>query len=73
LLIYADALARGRRYKNDYCQKIFNEFHARISWRLLDHEQPPLPLPDYNPDKVPEEEEVCKRKQIDQLDAVSKS
>ncbi|KAJ7065911.1 hypothetical protein B0H15DRAFT_807672 [Mycena belliarum] len=46
---YTDALERGWRAERDYLQVVCNEFHARISWRLLDHEEPELPLPVYDP------------------------
>ncbi|KAJ7017139.1 hypothetical protein C8F04DRAFT_1279934 [Mycena alexandri] len=46
---YADALERGWRAERDYLQKVCNEYHACISWRLADHEEPALPLPVYDP------------------------
>lgn len=46
---YADALSRGWRAERDYMQKVCNEYHARISWHLKDHEEPKLPLPSYDP------------------------
>ncbi|KAJ7886949.1 hypothetical protein B0H13DRAFT_1889088 [Mycena leptocephala] len=46
---YADALERGWRAEHDYLQSVCNEFHARIDWRLEDHEEPVLPLPEYDP------------------------
>ncbi|KAJ6489345.1 hypothetical protein C8R47DRAFT_1215692 [Mycena vitilis] len=46
---YADALERGWRAERDYLQGVCNEFHARIDWRLADHEEPVLPLKDFNP------------------------
>ncbi|KAJ6523681.1 hypothetical protein DFH09DRAFT_1329919 [Mycena vulgaris] len=42
---YTDALQLGWREERDKLQEICNEFHARISWRLADHEEPELPLP----------------------------
>ncbi|KAJ7770414.1 hypothetical protein B0H16DRAFT_1451897 [Mycena metata] len=53
---YADALDCSWRAERDYLQSVCNEFHARVSWRLADHEEPELPLPDYDPKKVVEEE-----------------
>ncbi|KAJ7632084.1 hypothetical protein B0H17DRAFT_1217557 [Mycena rosella] len=53
---YADALARGWRAERNYWQKVCNEFHGRISWRLRDHEEPELPLPAYDLFVVPPEE-----------------
>ncbi|KAJ7615075.1 hypothetical protein DFH06DRAFT_1013683 [Mycena polygramma] len=45
---YTDALERGWRAERDYLQKVCNEYHAKISWRLGDTEEPSLPLPDYD-------------------------
>jgi hypothetical protein len=55
---YADALQRGWRAERDYLQKVCNEFHGRISWRLQDHEEPDLPLPAYDPFAPPVAEEL---------------
>ncbi|KAJ7018725.1 hypothetical protein C8F04DRAFT_1277241 [Mycena alexandri] len=46
---YGDALERGWRAEREYHQRVCNEFHAKISWELLDHEEPNLPLPEYDP------------------------
>ncbi|KAJ7126587.1 hypothetical protein C8R43DRAFT_958075 [Mycena crocata] len=47
---YADAV-ENRRWRDERAalETIVNEFHARISWRLADHEEPELPLPEYDP------------------------
>lgn len=50
---YTDALERGWAHERDYCAKVFNHYHAVIDWRLEDHEEPSLPLPDYNPSHPP--------------------
>ncbi|KAJ7684876.1 hypothetical protein DFH06DRAFT_1313254 [Mycena polygramma] len=55
---YADALERGWRAERDYLQSVCNEFHARIDWRLADHEEPELPLAEYDPFKTVEADEV---------------
>jgi hypothetical protein len=74
---YTDALERCWRDERDYLQLVCNEFHARISWRLEDHEEPNLPLPEYDPkapvvaDSVDEEEMKLKRERITMLNAVS--
>ncbi|KAJ7615784.1 hypothetical protein DFH06DRAFT_1343554 [Mycena polygramma] len=71
---YTDALERGWRSEREYLQAICNEFHARITWRLADHEEPELPLPPYDPKAQPppetldEEETKEKRKRIKVLD-----
>ncbi len=75
--VYGDALERGWRAERDALQAICNEFHAKVSWRLEDHEEPSLPLPDYDPlgmeptEELSEEDEVAKRKRVDVLNAVS--
>ncbi|KAJ6450342.1 hypothetical protein C8R47DRAFT_1230303 [Mycena vitilis] len=53
---YADALERGWRAERDYLQAVCNEFHAKIDWRLADHEEPELPLKEYNPFETVEAE-----------------
>ncbi|KAJ7635974.1 hypothetical protein DFH06DRAFT_1336124 [Mycena polygramma] len=55
---YADALERSWRDEREYLQRICNEYHARISWRLSDQEQPDLPLPSYDPHAPPKVEEL---------------
>ncbi|KAJ6458986.1 hypothetical protein C8R45DRAFT_1031174 [Mycena sanguinolenta] len=71
---YSDALERGWCAERECLQKICNEFHAKIDWRLPDHEEPQLPLPDYDPlvEEIEEElseEEVAKRAHIAVLNA----
>ncbi|KAJ7707284.1 hypothetical protein B0H16DRAFT_1746505 [Mycena metata] len=46
---YGDALERGWRAEREYLQRVCNEFHAKISWELQDHEEPELPLVAYDP------------------------
>lgn len=73
---YADALERGWRAERECLQGICNEYHAKVSWKLADHEEPPLPLQDYVPetyvDVEPEDEDerVAKRSRIKELDLV---
>ncbi|KAJ6480180.1 hypothetical protein C8R45DRAFT_1100768 [Mycena sanguinolenta] len=72
---YTDALERGWRAERDYVQHVCNEFHARISWRIRDDEEPELPLPEYNqfaPPKVEtvdDEEATRKRERIKTMNA----
>ncbi|KAJ7493728.1 hypothetical protein FB451DRAFT_1387877 [Mycena latifolia] len=72
---YTDALERGWRAERDYLLDVCNEYHARISWCLADHEEPTLPLPDYDGFAVPtkeilsEEETAAKRERIETLNA----
>jgi hypothetical protein len=73
---YADALQRGWRAERDYLQKVCNEFHARISWRLGDSEEPELPLPVYDPFAPPvaedlsAEEKLARHTRIEELNVV---
>lgn len=53
---YADALARSVVDERDYLQRVFNEYHQLIPWRLSDDEEPALPLPTYSPNAIDEEE-----------------
>ncbi|KAJ7043428.1 hypothetical protein C8F04DRAFT_1175261 [Mycena alexandri] len=72
---YTDALERGWRAERDYLHKVCKEFHALISWRLVDEEEPDLPLPPYDPFSTPEVEELdeeettTKRLRIETLNA----
>jgi hypothetical protein len=74
---YADALERGWRAERDYLREVCNEFHARIPWRLSDHEEPELPLVEYDKfakhaeEELDEEEMTMKRQHIETMNAVS--
>lgn len=46
---YAAAVEEGRRAELDYLQRVCNEYNTLIPWYLQDHEEPNLPLPDYDP------------------------
>ena len=46
---YTDALERGWQHERTYLAKVLNHYHTLIPWRLPDHEEPPLPLPEYDP------------------------
>ncbi|KAJ6491114.1 hypothetical protein C8R45DRAFT_1138184 [Mycena sanguinolenta] len=69
---YGDALERRWRAERECLQKICNKFHAKVSWRLADHEEPPLPLPDYDSladepegqEELSEDNQVAKRQRI---------
>ncbi|KAJ7437305.1 hypothetical protein B0H11DRAFT_2255531 [Mycena galericulata] len=52
---YSKALDEGWRTERKCLKRICNEFHARVDWRLQDHEEPVLA--DYDPKKmiVPED------------------
>lgn len=74
---YTDALDRGWVSERDYVQKVCNEYHTRIDWRLEDHEEPPLPLKPYDPnvpgatEELNEDEQQAKRTKIDDVNQVS--
>ncbi|KAJ7025034.1 hypothetical protein C8F04DRAFT_1269631 [Mycena alexandri] len=64
---YADACKLGWRYERKVHRHVCNEYHALISWRLKDHEEPDLPLLPFDPnarllpDKKLDYEETQKR------------
>ncbi|KAK6980491.1 hypothetical protein R3P38DRAFT_2453076, partial [Favolaschia claudopus] len=72
---YTDALERGWRAERDYVREVCNEFHAKVSWRLGDDEEPELPLAEYDPlataetEELDDEEIVLKRERIDTMNA----
>lgn len=55
---YGDALSRSLVAERDYLQRVYSEYHQLIPWRLSDDEEPDLPLPDYNPKAMAEEESL---------------
>ncbi|KAJ7496069.1 hypothetical protein B0H11DRAFT_1910333 [Mycena galericulata] len=72
---YADAMERGWRFEREHFQKVCREFHARISWRLKDHEEPELPLAPFDatatlpePEKLSDDEEARRQARIAILD-----
>ncbi|KAK7016973.1 hypothetical protein R3P38DRAFT_2541696, partial [Favolaschia claudopus] len=72
---YLDALERGWRAERDYVRDVCNEFHAQISWRLADDEEPDEPLPEYDPmvtpavEELDDEETAAKRSRVETLNA----
>ncbi|KAJ7017740.1 hypothetical protein C8F04DRAFT_1278922 [Mycena alexandri] len=70
---YGDALERGWRAERECLQDICNKFHTKISWKLQDHEEPELPLAEYDPLAPAEEEDddddeaIAKRERIEML------
>ncbi|KAJ8469907.1 hypothetical protein ONZ45_g16732 [Pleurotus djamor] len=52
------AYDQGRSAEAQFLRAVFHEYHARIDWRLADHEDPPLPEKEYNPEEEQEEEEL---------------
>lgn len=56
---YADAYELGWRYEREVHRQICAEYHARIDWRLEDHEEPTLPLPPFDPNtRLPPDEKL---------------
>jgi hypothetical protein len=55
---YADALARSCVAERDYIRRVQNEYHQLIPWELPDDEEPPLPLPEYDPKVIMMAEEL---------------
>ncbi|KAJ7617995.1 hypothetical protein FB45DRAFT_800748 [Roridomyces roridus] len=63
---YSDALSRGARAERTYFTRVCVEYHARIDWRLKDHEEPPLPLAPYDPNAEVEPEEELTTEEEDE-------
>ncbi|KAK7053552.1 hypothetical protein R3P38DRAFT_2474319, partial [Favolaschia claudopus] len=70
---YQIAKDQGRRQERKMLKKICREFHARVSWRVKDHEEPVLKEWDPNAlqdvEVLSEEEEAAKVARVDELDA----
>ncbi|KAJ7590259.1 hypothetical protein C8J56DRAFT_1048421 [Mycena floridula] len=54
----ADAMAQGWQAQDQVLRACTNEYHAKVSWCLQDHEEPSLPLPAYDPKNPPAEEDL---------------
>lgn len=54
---YTSALEAGWRQERAYLQLVMKHYHALIDWRLPITEEPPRPLPIYDP-AAPEVKEV---------------
>ncbi|KAJ7586188.1 hypothetical protein C8J56DRAFT_1052558 [Mycena floridula] len=54
----ANAMAQGWQAQDQVLRACTNEYHAKVSWRLQDHEEPSLPLPAYDPKNLPAEEDL---------------
>ncbi|KAJ7059363.1 hypothetical protein C8F01DRAFT_1255063 [Mycena amicta] len=57
---FAQTLSFNWRTNRDYAQRVCNEYHSLVSWRLRPDEDPVLPdvLPPYDPLKKPPPEEL---------------
>ncbi|KAJ7795428.1 hypothetical protein B0H14DRAFT_2620965 [Mycena olivaceomarginata] len=64
---YSRARDVGWVAEREYLQKVCNEFHARVSWRLPDHEEPVLGP--FDLEAVIEEEEQSQREHVELLNA----
>ena len=62
---YAEALQQGWRQERDCLLHICNEYHARISWRLKDWEEPPLPLAPYDPKAIRAVEQLTPQEEVE--------
>ncbi|KAJ7909220.1 hypothetical protein B0H13DRAFT_2330653 [Mycena leptocephala] len=69
---YIEALRKDWREERNYVAKVCREYHARISWRVEDHEEPDE-LPPFDPEalipteKLSEEEEAARSARVDVL------
>lgn len=61
---YADSIRFGWTAKRDYFNRICNEYHTLIPWRLPDDEEPDLPLPLYDINAPPVLEELTAEEQV---------
>jgi hypothetical protein len=72
---YTVALNQGWRLERKYLKSVCNEFDARVSWRLPDHEEPVLgewdPTAVVPQEQLSEMDEQLKRTRIKELNAVS--
>ncbi|KAJ6452135.1 hypothetical protein C8R47DRAFT_1229557 [Mycena vitilis] len=70
---YSRARDTGWVAEREYLQRVCNEFHARVSWRLADHEEPVLeqfdPATQIEEEELDEEEEVKQRARVQQINA----
>lgn len=61
---YADSMRFGWTAERDYFNRICNEYHTLIHWRLSDDEEPDLPLPIYDINAPPLVEELTAEEQV---------
>ncbi|KAJ6513588.1 hypothetical protein C8R47DRAFT_1064303 [Mycena vitilis] len=70
---YAAALTQGWQQERRYLKGVCKEYHARVSWRVPDHEEPELK--DWNPtaliptEILTDEEQVAKRQRVKSMNA----
>ncbi|KAJ6503459.1 hypothetical protein C8R47DRAFT_1250457 [Mycena vitilis] len=68
---YGHALGQGWLEERNYLVKVQREYHARISWRLEDHEEPEELLP-FDPEEVIAEEVLTEEEDIRKCARVDK-
>jgi hypothetical protein len=72
---YVEALRKSWREERNYLARVCREYHARISWRVEDHEEPEELTP-FDPEEIipvevlSEEEEATKSARVDELNKV---
>ncbi|KAF7335586.1 hypothetical protein MVEN_02212900 [Mycena venus] len=70
---YAAAMERGTAAERKLWKKICREYHARISWRLRDHEEPVLlpwdPEAPIGTENLPADEEAYRLARIEELNS----
>ncbi|KAJ7149519.1 hypothetical protein C8R43DRAFT_1128513 [Mycena crocata] len=72
---YTDALEHGFEAERDYLLLVYQEYHARIDWRIGDFKDIPLPLPDFDKFALPvhetltDDETVRKRRRVREVNA----
>jgi hypothetical protein len=72
---YSLALTQGWRQERKYLRMVCKEFHARVNWRILDHEEPELekwdPEAIISQEILSEDEARQKRERVQELNGVS--
>jgi hypothetical protein len=72
---YTAAMNQGWQPERKYLKKVCREFHVRVNWRTLDHEEPIVA--DWDPDAqltqedLPSDDQEKKHLRLRELDAVS--
>ncbi|KAK6992781.1 hypothetical protein R3P38DRAFT_3429464 [Favolaschia claudopus] len=72
---YQQAMDQGRRQERKYLKGVCREFHARISWRTQDHEEPEISenwvssATTGDVEVLSEEEEAAKSARVEELNA----
>ncbi|KAJ7881950.1 hypothetical protein B0H13DRAFT_2344883 [Mycena leptocephala] len=68
---YAKALDQGWQHERKYLKKVCREFHARVNWRVQDHEEPELgewdPSAPVVAETLTDEEEKARGRRVKEL------